>query len=164
MMFWPRLKSIYHVRCAVSGVEWLQLNSAAHQLQCNFDFGERKEWLQLEICSLPTSGGSRISRRGSRGGVPGARPPKGSRFFRFDIQNFWNVTASGVHASRTRSTPRQWLQSEISSSRTPRSKTKNAEISVPPNFHAKLWFITSYFEKFYFITRKHSYRESSNKV
>ena len=24
--------------------------------------------------------------------------PRGSRFFRFDIQNFWNVTASGVHA------------------------------------------------------------------
>ena len=31
------------------------------------------------------------------GGVPGARP-QGSRFFRFDIQNFRNVTASGVHA------------------------------------------------------------------
>ena len=31
------------------------------------------------------------------GGVPGARP-LGSRFFRFDIQNFQNVTASGVHA------------------------------------------------------------------
>ena len=30
------------------------------------------------------------------GGVPGARP-KGSRFFRFDIQNFRNVTALGVH-------------------------------------------------------------------
>ena len=28
----------------------------------------------------------------------GARPPYGSRFFRFDIQNFWNVPASGVHA------------------------------------------------------------------
>ena len=34
---------------------------------------------------------------GSRGGVPGACP-QGSRFFRFDIQIFWNVTASGVHA------------------------------------------------------------------
>ena len=32
------------------------------------------------------------------GGVPGARPTQGSRFFRFDIQNFRNVTASGVHA------------------------------------------------------------------
>ena len=32
------------------------------------------------------------------GGVPGARPPYGSRFFHFDIQNFRNVTASGVHA------------------------------------------------------------------
>ena len=26
-----------------------------------------------------------------------APPPQGSQFFRFDIQNFWNVTASGVH-------------------------------------------------------------------
>ena len=32
------------------------------------------------------------------GGAPGARPPPyGSRFFRFDMQNFWNVAASGVH-------------------------------------------------------------------
>ena len=32
------------------------------------------------------------------GGVPGApSPPQGSRFFCFDIQNFRNVTASGVH-------------------------------------------------------------------
>ena len=33
------------------------------------------------------------------GGVPGARPPplpQGSRSFRFDIQNFRNLTASGV--------------------------------------------------------------------
>ena len=28
----------------------------------------------------------------------GSPPPRGSRFFRFDIQNFQNVTASGVHA------------------------------------------------------------------
>ena len=31
------------------------------------------------------------------GGAPGARPPYGSRFFRFDMQNFWNVATSGVH-------------------------------------------------------------------
>ena len=31
------------------------------------------------------------------GGTPGTRPPYGSRFFRFDMQNFWNVAASGVH-------------------------------------------------------------------
>ena len=30
------------------------------------------------------------------GGVPGARP-QGSRFFRFNIHNFQNVSASGVH-------------------------------------------------------------------
>ena len=31
--------------------------------------------------------------------MPGARPPpKGSKFFRFDIQNFQNKTVSGVHA------------------------------------------------------------------
>ena len=38
------------------------------------------------------------------GGVPGARP-RGSRFFHFDIQNFRNVTTSGVHGPSTRSTP-----------------------------------------------------------
>ena len=33
------------------------------------------------------------------GGVPPAHaPPEGSRFFRFDIQNFRNVAASGVGA------------------------------------------------------------------
>ena len=31
------------------------------------------------------------------GGARPARPPQGSQFFRFDIQNFRNVTASGVH-------------------------------------------------------------------
>ena len=31
------------------------------------------------------------------GGAPGARPPYGSRFFHFDMQNFWNVAASGVN-------------------------------------------------------------------
>ena len=34
---------------------------------------------------------------GSRGGAPGARPPYGSRFFRFDMQNFRNIAALGVH-------------------------------------------------------------------
>ena len=35
---------------------------------------------------------------GSRGGGRPARaPPYGSRFFRFDMQNFWNIAASGVH-------------------------------------------------------------------
>ena len=29
---------------------------------------------------------------------PSSPPPQGSRFFHFDIQNFWNVTASGVGA------------------------------------------------------------------
>ena len=33
------------------------------------------------------------------GGAPPARPPYGSRFFRFDIQIFRNVAASGVGAS-----------------------------------------------------------------
>ena len=32
------------------------------------------------------------------GGIPGACPPQGSRFFRFDIQNFQKVATSGVHA------------------------------------------------------------------
>ena len=32
-----------------------------------------------------------------RGACP-AHAPQGSRFFRFDIQNLQNVTASGVHA------------------------------------------------------------------
>ena len=41
---------------------------------------------------------------GSRGGVPSAHP-QGSRFFRFDVQIFLNVTASEVHALPTRSTP-----------------------------------------------------------
>ena len=35
---------------------------------------------------------------GSRGGAPGARPPYGSRFFHFDMQNFRNIAASGVHS------------------------------------------------------------------
>ena len=35
---------------------------------------------------------------GSGGGAPGARPPYGSRFFRFDMQNFRNVAASGAHS------------------------------------------------------------------
>ena len=33
------------------------------------------------------------------------RPPYGSRFFHFDMQNFRNVAASGVHSPPTRSTP-----------------------------------------------------------
>ena len=39
-----------------------------------------------------------VSIGGSRGGAPSARPPPppGSQFFHFDIQNFQNVTASGV--------------------------------------------------------------------
>ena len=34
------------------------------------------------------------------GGVPGSRPlpPQGTRLFHFDIQNFRNITASGVNA------------------------------------------------------------------
>ena len=35
---------------------------------------------------------------GSRGCVPSMCPPYGSRFFCFDMQNFWNVAASGVHS------------------------------------------------------------------
>ena len=31
------------------------------------------------------------------GGSRGGAPPYGSRFFRFDMQNFRNVAASGVH-------------------------------------------------------------------
>ena len=34
---------------------------------------------------------------GSRGGGRRARPPYGSRFFHFDMQNFQNIAASGVH-------------------------------------------------------------------
>ena len=40
---------------------------------------------------------------GSRG-VP-SHAPHGSRFFRFDIQHFRNVTASGVHATLRGSCP-----------------------------------------------------------
>ena len=36
-------------------------------------------------------------------GLPNT-PPQGSRFFRFNIQYFRNITASGVHAPRMRST------------------------------------------------------------
>ena len=57
---------------------------------------------------------------GFRGAVPGARLPYGSRFFHFDIQNFRNGAASGVHAPPTRSTPPLW------------------EILDPPLF----WYIT----------------------
>ena len=39
-----------------------------------------------------------VASGGSRGGAAGARPPYGSRFFRFDIQIFLNVAASGVGA------------------------------------------------------------------
>ena len=38
-------------------------------------------------------------------GVPPARPPHGSRFFRFDIQIFRNVAGSGVGAPPMRSVP-----------------------------------------------------------
>ena len=34
---------------------------------------------------------------GSRGGRARRTPPQGSRFFHFDIQNFRNITTSGVH-------------------------------------------------------------------
>ena len=43
--------------------------------------------------------------------------PEGSRFFRFNIQNFRNVTASGVHAPPTRSTPpygKSWIRHWVS--------------------------------------------------
>ena len=44
----------------------------------------------------------------------GGRPPYGSRFFRFDMQNFRNVAASGVHGPPpTRSTPpygKSWIR------------------------------------------------------
>ena len=51
---------------------------------------------------------------GSRGSVPSATtppPPQGSRFFRFDIQNFRNVTASGVDAPLREilDPPLQWM-------------------------------------------------------
>ena len=42
---------------------------------------------------------------GSKGGAAGTRPPYGSRFFRFDIQIFLNIAASGVGAPPTRSAP-----------------------------------------------------------
>ena len=53
-------------------------------------------------------------------------PPQGSRFFRFDIQNFRNVTASGVHAPPMRSTPplrgnpgsRHWFGYQVCSNNT----------------------------------------------
>ena len=41
---------------------------------------------------------------GSRGRAQ-CMPPYGSRFFHFDIQNFWNVTALGFHTPPTRSMP-----------------------------------------------------------
>ena len=46
--------------------------------------------VQLKIINMQIIGRS-------RGGAPGARPPYGSRFFRFDMQNFRNVATSGVH-------------------------------------------------------------------
>ena len=69
------------------------------------------------------------------GGVPGARPPKGSGFFRFYIQNFQNVTASGVQAPppRARSTPPlreildpplQWMSF--------RNKTSKSTVDIKP--------------------------------
>ena len=45
---------------------------------------------------------------GSRGDAPGMHPPFGSRFFHFDMQNFQNVAALGVHSPPTRSTPPLW--------------------------------------------------------
>ena len=42
---------------------------------------------------------------GYRGRAWRTPTPQGSRFFRFDIQIFQNVSASGVHAPLTRSTP-----------------------------------------------------------
>ena len=48
---------------------------------------------------------------------PGGRrrraPPYGSRFFRFDIQIFWNVAALGVGAPSTRLAPpygKSWIR------------------------------------------------------
>ena len=55
--------------------------------------------------SLPTEGNHwRIY----IGRCPVHAPSWGSRFFRFDIQNFQNVTASGVHTPPKRSTPPLW--------------------------------------------------------
>ena len=39
------------------------------------------------------------------GACPAHAPTYGPIFFRFDMQNVWNVTVSGVHAPSTRSTP-----------------------------------------------------------
>ena len=42
------------------------------------------------------------------GGHAWHTPPYGSRFFHFDIQNFHNIAASGVHAPPMRSMPPLW--------------------------------------------------------
>ena len=47
------------------------------------------------------------------GGRARRAPPYGSRFFRFDMQNFRNVAASGVHGPPMRSTPpygKSWIR------------------------------------------------------
>ena len=48
-----------------------------------------EEYMQWSLADL---GGAR----------PARAPPYGSRFFRFDMQNFWNVAASGVHGPPVR--------------------------------------------------------------
>ena len=52
-------------------------------------------YLMLYLCYFPIEINALAD---LRGGAPGARPPYGSRFFRFDMQNFWNVATSGVHS------------------------------------------------------------------
>ena len=52
-------------------------------------------YCDMYYCSLETN--EIIVIGGFRGACP-AHAPQGSRFFRFDIQNLENVTASGVHA------------------------------------------------------------------
>ena len=51
-------------------------------------------WRMLSWSPLPFIGRSRGGRAW--------HPPQGSKFFRFDIQNFQNITASGVHAPPVR--------------------------------------------------------------
>ena len=68
--------------------------------------------IQKEFTVPPRNGKQSLSIGGFRGACL-AHALQGSRFSGFNIQNFQNVTASGVHAPPTRSTPsygKSWIR------------------------------------------------------